>query len=589
MKTKIISLLMALGIVGVLQVQAQISWINNTSGTISISQSQYVNNMNQSWYINASSSSYEFLQITVQSVETERNYDFLSIFSVDNNGNILSTEMIASGAVGTIRIIPSVPTKRFMVRFKSDSSNNGSSPGYGGFTLSYLTTNSSATVDSYVSGNAYVSGSLQTTSLLVSGYSSFSGPSTYFNSNYNYFSGVNYINGDSYLSKVGIGTSSLLKQLNVGGDSYFDGNVGIKTSDPKVTLDVNGSVYLPSGNSYWLGSYSNSGNRLRMHHNGTDAYIDYQPNLYLRSGTTTRMTLLSNGNVGIGINPTQKLEVAGTIKANAFMGTAEGGALKIQTSHGFLEIGPRNTGWAHIQTDRSKFYFNKPIYLENGQLSSYNTANLSLQTNGTNRITVLNSNGNVGIGTTDPQTTLEVNGDLLLGAKRGNYDIPPGYASKIEFNQENMDNIWISRYNKEYDYSELRINIGDDGGIGDRFSVGFTHHTRGDWNEAFAVLANGTVLAKEVKIVVDTGADFVFSPDYRLKSLPEVESFIRENNHLPEIPSEKAMQEDGLSINEFQIKLLQKIEELTLYVIEQNKAIENLQRKNEELEHKISK
>ena len=85
----------------------------------------------------------------------------------------------------------------------------------------------------------------------------------------------------------------------------------------------------------------------------------------------------------------------------------------------------------------------------------------------------------------------------------------------------------------------------------------------------------GTIRAREVKIEVNAGADYVFDKDYQLKSLPEVEQFVIENKHLPEIPSEKEMQEKGLSVNEFQIKLLKKIEELTLYVIEQDKKIES--------------
>lgn len=83
----------------------------------------------------------------------------------------------------------------------------------------------------------------------------------------------------------------------------------------------------------------------------------------------------------------------------------------------------------------------------------------------------------------------------------------------------------------------------------------------------------GNIIADEVEIKINKGADFVFSSDYDLKPLSEVENFILENKHLPEIPSEKEMQENGLNLNEMQIKLLQKIEELTLYIIEQQKEI----------------
>ncbi len=94
----------------------------------------------------------------------------------------------------------------------------------------------------------------------------------------------------------------------------------------------------------------------------------------------------------------------------------------------------------------------------------------------------------------------------------------------------------------------------------------------------------GNIKAREVKIEVNAGADFVFQPEYNLKSLSEVEQFVKTNRHLPEIPSEKQMQEEGLSVNDFQIGLLQKIEELTLYTIQQNKRIEELEKKLEDIQ-----
>jgi hypothetical protein len=87
----------------------------------------------------------------------------------------------------------------------------------------------------------------------------------------------------------------------------------------------------------------------------------------------------------------------------------------------------------------------------------------------------------------------------------------------------------------------------------------------------------GKITAREVEIKVISGADFVFQPDYNLMPLSEVESFVKENQHLPEIPSEKEMVENGVNVNDMQIKLLQKVEELTLYVIEQEKQNKKLQ------------
>lgn len=93
----------------------------------------------------------------------------------------------------------------------------------------------------------------------------------------------------------------------------------------------------------------------------------------------------------------------------------------------------------------------------------------------------------------------------------------------------------------------------------------------------------GKIIANEVEVKVNTGADFVFEPDYNLPSLMDVENHIKIYKRLPDIPSEREMQENGLNLNDMQIKLLQKIEELTLYVIDQQKEIKNLKQELKEL------
>lgn len=92
---------------------------------------------------------------------------------------------------------------------------------------------------------------------------------------------------------------------------------------------------------------------------------------------------------------------------------------------------------------------------------------------------------------------------------------------------------------------------------------------------------NGWISCEGVKVISAVGADFVFSDNYKLLSLAEVEDFINKNKHLPEIASAEEMAKDGVDMNELQIKLLQKIEELTLYMIQ-------LQNDNEELKNKVN-
>ncbi|GHT03423.1 hypothetical protein AGMMS49525_08470 [Bacteroidia bacterium] len=95
---------------------------------------------------------------------------------------------------------------------------------------------------------------------------------------------------------------------------------------------------------------------------------------------------------------------------------------------------------------------------------------------------------------------------------------------------------------------------------------------------------NGIIHAKEVKVDNTGWADFVFNEDYKLRPLSEVNSFIQENKHLPEIPSASEVQKEGVNLGEMQTKLLQKVEELTLYLIQQNNTMQELRSKIELLE-----
>lgn len=88
----------------------------------------------------------------------------------------------------------------------------------------------------------------------------------------------------------------------------------------------------------------------------------------------------------------------------------------------------------------------------------------------------------------------------------------------------------------------------------------------------------GTIRAQEVKIENTNWPDYVFSPSYQLQSLSDVERYIQENKHLPDIPSEQEVKEEGISVGEMNAKLLQKIEEMTLYMIQMQKEIDELKK-----------
>ncbi|HAP41675.1 MAG TPA: hypothetical protein DCQ94_18240 [Nitrospira sp.] len=101
----------------------------------------------------------------------------------------------------------------------------------------------------------------------------------------------------------------------------------------------------------------------------------------------------------------------------------------------------------------------------------------------------------------------------------------------------------------------------------------------------YKLVVGGKVLAEEVRIkLIKDWADYVFQPDYRLATLPEVATYIRDHQHLPDMPSAAAVATTGIGLGEMQAKLLRKIEELTLHAIEQHKTIESLQARLHRLE-----
>ncbi|MFC7526823.1 hypothetical protein ACFQRK_22895 [Parapedobacter sp. GCM10030251] len=95
---------------------------------------------------------------------------------------------------------------------------------------------------------------------------------------------------------------------------------------------------------------------------------------------------------------------------------------------------------------------------------------------------------------------------------------------------------------------------------------------------------NGTILTKEVKVKTDISVpDYVFEPDYKLSTLAEIEAYVRQHKHLPEIPSAKDIEQDGLNLAEMNLLLLKKVEELTLHLIEVTKRLEQVESNNKEL------
>ncbi len=126
------------------------------------------------------------------------------------------------------------------------------------------------------------------------------------------------------------------------------------------------------------------------------------------------------------------------------------------------------------------------------------------------------------------------------------------------------------------------VNSGNsffDGNVG----IGTESFVDANENQEYKLSVEGKVRAHEIKVYT-TWADYVFEDDYDLPSLQEVEEHIKTKGHLKDIPCAKVVEENGIDVGEMNKLLLQKIEELTLYVIEQNKEMTKMKTQLEALE-----
>ncbi len=262
---------------------------------------------------------------------------------------------------------------------------------------------------------------------------------------------------------------------------------------------------------------------------------------------TQTNTFPASGNVGIGTtSPGEKLVVNGNVSL------IDGGSFQIGSSNSVV--------WANSKI-LTRGYSNQDFteLLVPGHIA--NTASIRLL-----------ANGNVGIGAATPQYKLDVSGEARLLTTIVSSSNSPFQTSSVLYSQPGYNNIfgvdgtWTSKY------FGMKTN-GSFVVMGGNVGIGVT-----DPLDKLSV--KGRIRAQEIKVESTNWPDYVFTKDYKLPTLVETETHIKEKGHLPGIPSAKEVRENGVELGEMNRKLLQKIEELTLHLIAQNKLI---QRQNERL------
>lgn len=318
---------------------------------------------------------------------------------------------------------------------------------------------------------------------------------------------------------------------------------------------------------------------------------------------SSRVYLVPNGGkVGIGGTTAKAyLDVSSDI-SNGKLGTIFGRLPEGNTSGDGTFLGVRGYETQNVNYNLKSFAIEHSFYGQvNSAINFYRGGSttggfITFNVNNNNEVLRINYNGYVGIGTDSPDKELEVIGTVLSNRVETNIlntgdlgthsfqelgetkafiqwrgTTTSTYPSKFRIGTQSSDDMWFVTNGAS------RMIINSDGNVG----IGTT-------DPKAKLSVNGTIISSEIKVLADISQypDFVFSDHYELRSIKEVEKYIEDNNHLPDIPKADEVKE-GIALGEMNAKLLQKIEELTLYMIDLNSKVEKLEKENELLKSKF--
>jgi hypothetical protein len=310
------------------------------------------------------------------------------------------------------------------------------------------------------------------------------------------------------------------------------GLVGIGTTNPNHLLHVNGGdLFVESSLGRIVLGYETGGSQWRL--GSTSAGADLRWYTYNGTTETPMHYFHQNGNIGIATGipvPQARLEILGagtTSSTNTFMLRRSNGdtILRIRDD-GRMGIGYNGTTYGrtvNLGGTGINFYTSNEAAFGGAIFPTDTSLVLWSNSNANNYLVLQPSWGNTGIGTYTPNAKLHLNGAMLIGSNLQR--IATGYELSVD---------------------------------GEIMCENLTMQSSGSW------------------------PDYVFESNYRLLSIAELEKSIKKNKHLPNVPSAATIKKDGVNMGEISKALLEKVEELTLYVIQ-------LKKENTELENRLKK
>lgn len=384
------------------------------------------------------------------------------------------------------------------------------------------------------------------------------------------------------------GTNTFTGNQTINGNQYTSGSGSFQGLTSSIDSNEGGSISIvnPSKNSTGTASKWKLYNMTGGYGNSLQFYAI--ANTCGDSFCGPRMTLLDSGNVGIGTTtPNAKLEVNG----NILVGGLGAGSDAVPLSKKIAAF-----NYQKIEAGAIDFLdFNTTRHSTSIAFRAKNASNVPQEF-----MRIVGENGNVGIGTTNPTQKLEVignakiSGKLTLGLDTQITTISgPANGGAIQIKPNALAGGGDNRY--------LRLGLIDNNSVfypaisvADGLNVGI-----GTTNPDQKLTVKGKIHTEEVIVDLLVPADYVFQKyytgksalkaDYTMPTLAEIETYTKQNHHLPNVPSANEIKEKGLQLGEMSNILLQKIEELTIYVIEQNKKLNEQQKEIEQLKKEVRK